>query len=334
MGLASPPSMPRRSAVTTAAVRRPHLEPHPAHHGRDAAANWWLTCWVRTSPSHEAPILATALVLRRACNGTRWSLQRGAHAVTRCEARHLTPAPSGSTSPIVWTLHRGRRCPVAGIRPHTVSRRWRARQRGLVPVLRVVPKSVAVVVVMNALLAMTKEAVDRTRAIRHSALRPASHRWGGSCPHRPAQVVYTLLSPPTAQASVSRLQSQGPDVVVGEAPHRRPQAQWPAIVMTGRGRRHWPISGNADVFEADVRASILSRLGQDARRPAGDGVPAPPAEGGVLGFPPLHGRQGPVRGTSRVHRTRPRATAPRFFCHYRSGSRRPGDDRRGHRNPH
>jgi len=167
---------------------------------------------------------------------------------------------------------------------------------GLVPVLRTVPQSPGVAkAAMTALLAgpTSAEAADRTitTAIPDgTTLRGVSTRNGiatvdlstefdtgggtASMRYRLAQVVYTLTQFSTVKSVVFQVEGQtvtvfGSEGILLEDPSKR--ADWtdelPAIFVDRPAYgaaigNPGPISGNADVFEAQFRLSILDGTGK------------------------------------------------------------------------
>jgi len=167
---------------------------------------------------------------------------------------------------------------------------------GLVPVLRTVPQSAGVAkAAMTALLAGPTKAESGDRTITTAipdgtALRGVSSRNGiatvdlstefdsgggtASMRYRLAQVVYTLTQFSTVKSVVFQVEGQtvtvfGSEGIVLDGPSKR--ADWtdelPAIFVDRPAYgaaigNPGPISGNADVFEAQFRLSILDGSGK------------------------------------------------------------------------
>ena len=209
---------------------------------------------------------------------------------------------------------------------------------GLVPVLRVVPKSAAVATAaMNALLAgpTTKEAGDRTmtsaipdgtgllgvtikNGVATANLSTEFDSGGGtpSLQYRLAQVVYTLTQFTTVKSVVFQIEGQtvtvfGSEGIVLDGPVGRADytAQLPAIFVDrpaygaaiGNPAK---VSGNADVFEATFRAAILDGSGKTLVDQQVDGVVRDRLPRDVLGDAAVHRRQGPVRDAPGVRPVR------------------------------
>ena len=257
-------------------------------------------------------LLTTALVLiLAACNGASGGLGSVPSAVPTpspdASGTDLTPAPSGSSSPSSGPSTEPSDAPGASATPAgTTAETMIVRayfvlggepgSAGLVPVLRVVPKSAAVATAaMNALLAgpTAKEAGDRimTTAIPDGTgllgvtikngvatvnLSTEFDSGGGaaSLQYRLAQVVYTLTQFTTVKSVVFQIEGQtvtvfGSEGIVLDGPVGRADytAQLPAIFVDrpaygaaiGNPAK---VSGNADVFEASFRAAILDGSGK------------------------------------------------------------------------
>ena len=233
------------------------------------------------------------------------------------------------------------------------------------PVLRVVPKSAAVATAaMNALLAgpTAKEAGDRTmttaipdgtgllgvtikNGVATVNLSTEFDSGGGtaSLQYRLAQVVYTLTQFTTIKSVVFQIEGQtvtvfGSEGIVLDGPVGRADytAQLPAIFVDrpaygaaiGNPAK---VSGNADVFEATFRAAILDGSGKtlvDQQVMASCGTGCRGTFSVTLPYTVGKAQYGTLRVVRPVREGRHSRSRSGTT---RSGSRRPADDRRGHR---
>jgi spore germination protein GerM len=256
-------------------------------------------------------LVASLVAILVACNGSTGGLGSVPSAVPTASADSggpdLTPAPSSSTSPSTAPSTEPSDAPGASATPAgTPAETMIVRAYfvlggepgsvGLVPVLRVVPKSPAVATAaMNALLAgpTAKEAGDRTmtsaipdgtgllgvtikNGVATVNLTTQFDSGGGtaSMQYRLAQVVYTLTQFTTVKSVIFQIEGQtvtvfGSEGIVLDGPVGRAHYydQLPAIFVDrpaygaaiGNPAK---VSGNADVFEAQFRVAILDASGK------------------------------------------------------------------------
>ncbi len=263
-------------------------------------------------PRSMSILLAVTLVaMLAACNGATGGLGSVPSAVPTpspdASGTDLTPAPGGSTGPSAAPSSEpsdapGTSAPPSGTPAGTMIVRayfvlgGEPGSVGLVPVLRVVPKSAAVAAAaMNALLAgpTAKEAGDRTmttaipdgtgligvtikNGVATANLSTEFDSGGGtaSMQYRLAQVVYTLTQFTTVKSVIFQIEGQtvtvfGSEGIVLDGPVGRADytAQLPAIFVDRPAYgaaigNPGKVSGNANVFEAQFRVAIIDGSGK------------------------------------------------------------------------